>query len=68
MIFIGITMNRVFNKKCALTQTQASWPKNLFSLEKLRKFLILCYVLVTPLSRKAHIKNALAHFLILNQL
>ena len=56
----------LFNRKRALTQTHVSRPKKLFLLEKLRKFLILRYALVTSLSRKPHIKNTLAHFLMLN--
>ena len=37
-----------------------------FFVKKLRKFLILPYVLITALSCKLHIKNTLAHFLMLN--
>lgn len=47
------------NGKWAFTQTQANKPKKLFLVEKLIKFLFLCYILITALSRKTHIKTLL---------
>ena len=47
------------NGKWAFTQTQANKPKKLFLVEKLIKFLFLCYILITALSCKIHIKTLL---------
>ena len=55
-----------FQWKEALTQTQVNRPKKLFLVEKLTKFVILLYVLITALSRNPHIKSILAYFLMLN--
>ena len=57
------SINGLSNGRWAVSQTQVSRPKKLFLVEKLRKFLILCYVLITALSRKPNIKNTLAYFL-----
>ena len=51
-----------FQWKRALTQTQVNRPNTLFLVEKLRKFVILRYILITALSRNLHIKSILAYF------
>ena len=65
MIFIK-SIYGLSNGKWVLTQTQANRSKKLFLAEKLRKFAILRYVLITALSRNLHIKSILAYFLMLD--
>ena len=55
-----------FQWKIALTQTQPNRSKKLVLVKKLRKFIILRYVLTRVLSRKRYTKNSLAYFLMLN--
>ena len=47
----------------ALTHTQVHRPKELLLVEKLRKFIILGYILITTLSHKHHTKKHLNLFL-----
>ena len=53
------------NKTCDSKQ-KLFRPRKLFLAEKLRKFLILRYDLITALSRNPHIKSTLAYFLMLD--
>ena len=46
------SMNGLCNRKWTLTQALANKPKKFFLVEKLRRFLILHYVLITALSWK----------------
>ena len=55
------SINGLSNGRCVLNKTQARRPKKWFLVEKLRKLIILCYVLITALSREPHIKNTYLH-------
>ena len=65
LYFIFKSIDGLSHGKWSLTQIQVTSPTKLFLIEKIKKFIILCYVLRTALSRKPQIKNTLEYFLML---